>query len=180
MRVTILLSGAPGTGKSTVQRRAPAYFRPRLGETAAFGTDEVHTMFDPDWELPYSQQRADLVTDLCCTLAKQFFAADFRCVLIAGNALYSAETVQQYRQALTPISQLHHFTLDADLETIVTRVQQRGDLAVHPLAWLANWLTHIRIHYADWTQVIDTTQLSVEETLDEMYRRFSNPNPPKL
>lgn len=170
---TILLSGAPGTGKSTVQRRAPAYLGTRLGNTAAFGTDEIHAMFDPDWALPYSQARADLVTDLSCRLAKEFFAANFRCVMIAGNALYTAEAVQRYRAVLASVSQLHHFTLDAELATIVSRVRQRGDLSSHPPEWLADWLTHIRSNYADWTHVIDTTALTVEQILDEISRRVT-------
>ena len=178
--VTILLSGAPGTGKSTVQRRAPAYFRSRLGATAAFGTDEIHAMIDPDWMLPYEQRRADFITQTCCHLAQQFFAADFRCVLIAGNALYTAETVEQYRQALTPFSYLYHITLDADLATLVERVRQRGDLTAHPPTWLAEWLAHIRGHYADWTHVIDTTNLSVEETLDVIYAQLLDSNHPPV
>ncbi len=44
----MLLSGAPGTGKSTIQRHTPAYYRPLLGDTAAFGTDEVLSMIDPN------------------------------------------------------------------------------------------------------------------------------------
>lgn len=165
-RVTILLSGAPGTGKSAVQRRAPAYFRAQLGDTAAFGTDEIHAMIDPDWVLPYDQRRTDFITQLCCHLAQQFFAADFRGLLIAGNALYTTETVNLYQRALSPFSQLYHITLEADIATVVERVRQRGDLAAHPPGWLAEWLAHIRGHYADWTHVIDTSNLSIEQTLD--------------
>jgi len=169
MHVTILLSGAPGTGKTTVQSKAPAYFRPKLGNTAAFGTDEIYKMIDPEWTLPYDQGRADLVTAICCRVAKQFLEADFRCVLIAGNALYTAATVQLYRRELAPYSRFYHITLDADDATIVERVRRRGDLTAHPPAWLAEWLVHIRSHYADWTSVIDTTNLSVTETLDAIY-----------
>ncbi len=48
---TILVSGAPGTGKSTVRHLAPHYFRQRYGETAAFDTDEFYTFFDPAWTM---------------------------------------------------------------------------------------------------------------------------------
>lgn len=163
--VTILLSGAPGTGKSTLQHHAPAFFRPRLGETAGIGTDEVYQMFDPDWALPYSAERAQLVQQTCCQLALHFFAHHFRCVLIAGNALYTPTVVQAYWQALAPVSQVYHFTLEADHATVVARVQQRGDLDAHPPVWLAEWQAHIRTHYAPWTRVIDATRLTVEQTL---------------
>ncbi|MCB0063163.1 MAG: hypothetical protein KDE19_13660, partial [Caldilineaceae bacterium] len=99
-----------------------------------------------------------------------------RCVLIAGNALYTAETVEIYREALTPFSHLYHFTLDADLATVVERVRQRGDLTAHPPAWLSDWLTHIRGHYAGWTHVIDTTNLSVEEILNAIYAQLLDLN----
>src|SRR5262245_46100808 len=163
-QITILLSGAPGTGKSTVQRRAPAYFRARLGAAAALGTDEIYVLVDPDWS------KADetwhrIARDNCILLAKNFFKEGYKVVVLAGNALYTRPVVNLYLAELLPVSAVYHFTLDARLDTVVERVRARGDLAQHPPEWLAGWLNHVRAHYADWTQVIDTSELTPEATL---------------
>ena len=166
--ITILISGAPGTGKSLIQRRAPGYFRARLGATAVLGTDEIYTLVDPDGSMA-DEGWQQIARDNCILLAKSFFQQEFRLVVIAGNALYTQAIVNQYLAALLPISAVYHFTLDARLDVVVERVRARGDLDEHPPDWLAGWLDHIRAHYAHWTQVIDTSDLSVEQTLDAIY-----------
>jgi hypothetical protein len=76
--------------------------------------------------------------------------------------------------ALLPVSAIYHFTLDAQLDVIVERVRRRGDLGQHPPEWLAAWLDHIRAHYAEWTQVIDTSTLTPEETLDRIEQHITH------
>ena len=166
--ITILLSGAPGAGKSTIQRRAPGYFRTRLGATAALGTDEIYTLVDPDWSMA-DETWHQIARDNCILLAKSFFQHGFRLVVIAGNALYTRSNVNEYLAALLPISAIYHFTLDAHLDAVVERVRARGDLDTHSPDWLASWLDQIRSHYAHWTQLIDTSDLTVEQTLDTIY-----------
>jgi hypothetical protein len=154
-----------------VQRRAPGYFRARLGPTAALGTDEIYTIVDPDWSAA-DESWHRLARDNCILLTRNFFQRGFRLVVIAGNALYTKPIVNEYLAALLPISAVYHVTLDARLDVVVERVLARGDLDEHPPDWLARWLDHIRAHYADWTQVIDTSDLTPEETLDVMYARI--------
>ena len=169
--ITILLSGASGAGKSTIQRRAPGYFRARLGATAALGTDDIYTLVDPDWSMA-DETWQQVARDNCILLAKSFFQHDFRLVVIAGNALYTKPIVNQYLAELLPVCAVYHFTLDARLDVVVERVRARGDLGQHPPDWLASWLDHIRAHYAHWTQVIDTSDLTVEGTLDLICRQI--------
>lgn len=152
-----------------MQRLAPAYFRQQGSAVAAMGTDEIYTMIDPDWVLPYAEERATLIAQSCLLLARHFLAAGFDCVLIAGNALYTPSAVQTYVLGLQAVSHVYHFTLEAEHATVVARVQQRGELAAHPPAWLAEWLAHIRAYYAPWTQIIDTTGLTGEQVLAMIY-----------
>lgn len=65
-------------------------------------------------------------------------------------------------------------TLDAQLDVVTARIQERGDLDIHPPEWLAAYLDHIRSHYADWTRVIDTSRLTPEETLEVIARHIAN------
>src|SRR5207249_4353076 len=148
--VTILLSGAAGTGKSAIQRLTPSYFRERLGEAAAMGTDEIYTIVDPDWSQA-DEYWKQIARDNCILLARNLFSHGMRVVLIGGNDLYTEPVVNQFVAALLPVSAVFHFTLDAELEVVVQRVRQRGDLAVHTIEWLGGWLEHIRAHYDSWT-----------------------------
>ncbi len=168
--MTILLSGAPGTGKSAVQRLAPGYFRDRFGEAASIGTDEIYTIVDPDWSQT-NEHWKEIARDNCILLVRNLFLHGIRVVLIGGNDLYTQLVVNQFLAALLPTSAVFHFTLDAQLEVVVQRVGQRGDLPSHPAEWLAGWLDHIRTHYAAWTQVIDTSYLTPEETLEIIHRK---------
>ena len=166
--ITILVSGAPGTGKSTVQALAPYYFRERLGEAAALGTDEFYQIFDPRWSS--SDRRLwQLAVGSCLAVASHLFQQGVQVVLIASNGLYLKEDVEPVLAGLQPISAVYHFTLDAQLDVVVERIRKRGDLAQHPPEWLAAWLDHIRPHYAEWTRVIDTSTLTPEQALERIY-----------
>jgi hypothetical protein len=94
-----------------------------------------------------------------------------RMVMIGGNDLYTESVVNQFLSALVPVSAVFHFTLDAQLQVLVQRVGHRVDLPDHPAEWLAGWLDHIRAHYASWTQIIDTSYQTPEETLDIIYQK---------
>jgi broad-specificity NMP kinase len=169
--ITILLSGAPGTGKSTVQARAPYFFRARLGESAAIGTDELYTIFDPRWTND-NRHWWKLALGSCACVTRYLFQQGLHVVLIASNGLYTSEDVNAVLTELLPVSAVYHITLDVSLDVVVDRVRQRGDLAEHPPEWLAAWLDHIRPYYAEWTQVIDTSNLTPDETLEQIYQHI--------
>jgi hypothetical protein len=132
----------------------------------------IYTMIDPDWALPYDEERAALIAQSCILLARNFLTAGFNYALIASNALHTRNAVQMYLRGLQSVSQIYHFTLEADHATVVERVEQRGDLAVHSPVWLAEWLAHIRSHCEPWTQIIDTTGLTGEQVLEMIYTRI--------
>jgi hypothetical protein len=135
--VCILVSGAPGTGKATIQRLAPAFFRTHVGESAAFGTDEIYRIVDPDWSQNSGRLR-DLCKSNCIQLALNLFRNNVRAVLIAGNALYDWRDVNDYVQALRPVSSVYHFTLTAPVADVYERVKRRGDADMHPQRWLGD------------------------------------------
>lgn len=171
--MTILISGAPGTGKSSVLSRAPYFFRARFGETAALSVDEFYRMFDPQWTTN-NRDWWKLAMANCLALAVTMFQAGVQVVVIEGNGLYTKEAVNQVLQSLLPLSVVYHVTLDAQLEVLTARVRERGDLAMHPADWLSAWLDHIRSLYDDWTQVIDTSALTPEETLEAIAQHIAN------
>ena len=146
--ITIILSGAPGTGKSTVQARAPYYFRDRLSEAAAIGTDEFYTIFDPRWTTN-DRRWWQIAVGSCICVTKYLFQQGVRVVLIGSNGLYTREDVDQVLAELLSVSAVYHITLDAHLDVVVERVRKRGDLGEHPPEWLAAWLDHIRAYYAE-------------------------------
>jgi broad-specificity NMP kinase len=169
--ITILLSGAPGTGKSTVQALAPYFFRARLGEAAAIGTDEFYTIFDPRWTTN-NRHWWRIAIGSCLCVTNYLFKQGVQVVLIASNGLYTREDVNIVLAELQPLSAVYHITLDAQLDVVVERVRKRGDLGEHPPEWLAAWLDHIRPYYAEWTLLIDTSTLTSEQTLERIYQHI--------
>lgn len=89
--------------------------------------------------------------------------------MISSNGLYTPEAVNQALAVLGHQSTVYHVTLDAPLETVVARVEQRGDLQEHPVEWLAAWQSHIRRYYADWTYLLDSAKLAPEELLEAIH-----------
>src|SRR5262245_60652680 len=116
--ITILLSGAPGTGKSTVQARAPYFFRARLGEAAALGTDQFYTLFDPRWTND-NRHWWKLALGSCACVTRYLFQQGVGVVLIASNGLYTSPDINTVLVELLPVSAVYHITLDAQLDTVV-------------------------------------------------------------
>ena len=82
--ITILISGTPGSGKSTVQSHAPYFFRAHWGETAAMSVDAFYQMFDPHWTTN-NRDWWKLAMANCLALAVNLFHAGVQVVVIEGN-----------------------------------------------------------------------------------------------
>lgn len=165
---TIIISGAPGTGKSAIRRHAPYFFRQYYGAAAALDTDEYYPLFDPQWTTN-NRDWWKIATDTSLYVADYLLRCGVVIVAISSNGLYTPEAVNHVLAVLGKQSTIYHVTLDAPLATLIARVEQRGDLAEHPADWLAAWQTHIRSYYAAWTYVLDNGNLSLEETLEAIH-----------
>ena len=169
--IAILISGAPGTGKSTLLTHAPYFFRAHIGETAGLSYDEFYRLFDPLWSTNNREWWRQAV-ELCLGVAASLLRDHVQVLLIESNGLYTKEDVNTALRVLLPLSSVYHITLDADLDVATARIAQRGDLNLHPPDWVGSWLEHIRSYYEDWTTVIDTSHLTPEQTLEQMYERI--------
>ncbi len=84
--ITILVSGAPGTGNRRCRRSLPTTLRERLGEAAALGTNEFYQLFDPRWTS--SDRRLwQLAVGSSLAVACYLFQQGVQVVLIASNGL---------------------------------------------------------------------------------------------
>lgn len=60
-RRTILLSGACGSGKTSIAQLGYRRLAASWGPTATLDTDTLYLMVDPHWALPYDERRNALV-----------------------------------------------------------------------------------------------------------------------
>lgn len=168
MPSTVLLSGACGSGKSTILTLGYKALDSCWGPTASFDTDSLLMMVDPHWELPYDESRVRLMLDQCALLAESFFAGGLERVLIGGNALHTPAEINPLVERLLEMGDVFHVTLDPSLDEIVRRVRQRGgDKTPEWLAVHVNWMRSL---YANWTWRIDNSRLTPIETLYEIAR----------
>jgi hypothetical protein len=169
--MTILLSGACGSGKSTLMTLGYRAFAAHWGATACIDTDTVLMMVDPRWELAHEERRLDLAGYQCWQLANSFLAGGFQSVVIVGNGLHTPEEgLNDLVSFLLTVSDVHHVTLDPSLEEIQRRVAERG--SDHTAEWLEEHVEWMSARYRDWSCRIDTTTLSPQATLAELAKRI--------
>ena len=163
---TILLSGACGSGKTSIARLGYRRLAAAWGPTATLDTDTLYTMVDPHWDLPYEERRNGLVPEQVGLLAGSFLDAGFSTMLVVGNALHGPEDLDLFLPALLSRGAVYHVTIDPSLDEIVRRVAARG--ADKTPEWLATHVAWMRERYGPWTCRIDNTSLSPAETVDRI------------
>ncbi|MEX1009266.1 MAG: AAA family ATPase [Acidimicrobiia bacterium] len=169
MARTILLSGACGSGKSTLMNLGYRALERHLGPTAVIDTDTVLMMVDPRWELSHEERRLDLAGYQCFLLARSFLDAGFQCVIIGGNGLHTPDEINDLIALLLDVGDVFHVTLDPALTEIQSRVANRG--GDQTPEWLADHVQWMRARYRSWTCCIDNTELSPEATIAQVAER---------
>jgi hypothetical protein len=167
---TILLTGAMGTGKSTLLALSATTRAAHLGKTAAIDADLVSMMVDPTFELPDEERHLDLSGYQCWLLAQSFLRAGFEPVLIGSNGFHTPEEgLNDMIAFLLTAGDVHHVTLDPSLDEIQRRMARRGsDLDRDSIAAHVAWM---RGRQRAWTCRIDNTAMSPEATLAEIAAR---------
>jgi hypothetical protein len=173
-RKTVLLSGACGAGKTTAMRLIRRHFLPTLGETAVIDVDQVYTMVDPDYSIPFPEAESywSLARRQCALLAHAYLSGGFGLVVIGGNSLYQKDRLNEILGALLAVSAVYHLTLDPDPEVIQRRIQARRsplDAQKTP-EWIDQHVRYMRAYYEPWTARIDNSALSPEETVQAIQR----------
>jgi chloramphenicol 3-O-phosphotransferase len=169
MGKSILLSGACGSGKSTLMALGYRALEVHWGPTATIDTDTILMMVDPRWELPHEERRYELAGYQCWLLARSFLTAGFGCVIIGGNGLHTPEEINGLVTLLLRLGEVYHVTLDPSLSEVQRRVAERG--GDHTPEWVAGHVEWMRARYRPWTCRIDNTSLSPEAALAEIAER---------
>lgn len=169
MSRSILLSGACGSGKSTMMALGYRAREVHCGPTATIDTDTILMMVDPRWELAHEERWYELAGYQCWLLARSFLTAGFDCVIIGGNGLHSPEEINELVTLLLGLGEVYHVTLDPSLSEIQRRVANRG--GDHTPEWLAGHVEWMRARYRSWTCRIDNTSLSPQAVLAEIVER---------
>lgn len=165
----ILLSGACGSGKTSVLQAGHVRLAATFGRIAGLDTDWLYMFVDPKWELPYERWRTELALRQCGLLATSFFDAGFDTVIIAGNALHTPKELDVLLVEILERADVFHVTLDPSLDTITARVAARGGDKTPE--WLRTHVSWMREKYEAWTALVDNSDLTVDGTISEIARR---------
>jgi hypothetical protein len=157
MGKSILLSGACGSGKSTLMTLGYRALEAHLGPTATIDTDTILMMVDPRWELAHEKRRLELAGYQCGLLAESFLTTGFACVIIGGNGLHTPAEINDLVAFLLRLGEVYHVTLDPSLAETQRRVAARGGDKTPE--WLAAHVEWMRARYRPWTCRIDNTLL---------------------
>jgi hypothetical protein len=171
MGKSILLSGACGSGKSTLMTLGYRALEAHLGPTATIDTDTILMMVDPRWELAHEKRRLELAGYQCGLLAESFLTTGFACVIIGGNGLHTPAEINDLVAFLLRLGEVYHVTLDPSLAETQRRVAARGGDKTPE--WLAAHVEWMRARYRPWTCRIDNTLLDPEAALAEIAQRVS-------
>jgi predicted ABC-type ATPase len=172
MAKTILLTGAMGSGKSTVLSLGYRALEAHWGPSATIDIDTIQRMVDPRQELGDDRRLLELAGWQTWLLAKSFLTNGFECVVIGSNGLHTPEEgLNDMVGFLLSVGEVYHVTLDPSVEEIQRRVAKRGgmDISADSLAEHVEWM---RARYRDWTCRIDNTSMAPEETLTEIAQRI--------
>jgi hypothetical protein len=169
--ICLLVSGGPGTGKSTIALHSTYFFRQHIGESAALSMDEFYRMFDPHWSSSNSKWWR-MAWEHCLASTKWLLRNGIMVVTIEGNGFYAKEPVSDFVKTVSSMAIVYHVTLDASLEITTDRLRRRGDLAAHPPDFVSGWLALIRQHRYSWSYVVDTSTRTIEETLAEILKHI--------
>ncbi len=162
---TVFLSGAAGSGKTTVLRLSHDVKLSVWGRTAAIDTDQLFLMVDPHWDLPYDDARTALVLRQAAQLAESFFGADYENVVIAGNAIHDAIDLNPVIPDLLRLGRVFHLTLDPSEEAVLARTADDPDRSP---AHLLNELHGQRAKRSPWSALVDNSTLTPLETLQKI------------
>src|ERR671916_1615120 len=108
MGKSILLSGACGSGKSTLMALGYRALEVHSGPTATIDTDTILMMVDPRWELAHKERRYELAGYQCWLPARSFLTAGFGCVIIGGNGLHTPEEINGLVTLLLSLGEVYH------------------------------------------------------------------------
>jgi len=168
---TILLSGAVGSGKSTIMRLGYRALSAHWGPTATIDTDTIVMMVDPTWELSDEERDYELAGWQIWLLARSFLSRGFECVLIGGNAPHTPDrALNDLIGRLLGVGDVYHVTLDPSPAQTQRRVAQRGG-GPRP-EWVTEHVGRLRATYQDWTCRVDNSRLSPLETVAEIAARI--------
>lgn len=166
-KIVLLLSGAPGTGKTTVKRNVKHSLTQLFGKTAVLSTDDIFNIMDPHWESRDKEQMiiSTNARKICSVITNKLFDLGYQFVLMEGNALFQRNWVEEILEELTPDCDVYHITLHATIDVVDNRVNKRGD-GNKDRVWLSSWLAHIEKFFESWTYVIDTSTMTEEGMMD--------------
>ncbi|ARK29745.1 AAA family ATPase [Halalkalibacter krulwichiae] len=171
MKTVVLISGPSGSGKSTMRRILKQTLGHRFNDRiAGVEVDDIYRFIDPRFNAKNYLEIWQMARESTGHLARGMLLTKIDAVFIFGNTLFSDESVEDVLKniKLDEEVKFYHVTLAPTRDTVASRLKKRQHSVPD---WLDDHLAERQPYITTkWTNVIDNSQITPEETLKAIYK----------
>ncbi len=171
MKTVVFISGPSGSGKSTMRKilkqTLGSHFNNRI---AGVEVDDIYRFIDPHFNAKNHLEIWRMARESTGHLANGMLKSEIDSVFIFGNTIFSDEQLQDVMKNIHSEHEIKYFhmTLSPNLEALQERLKKRQKTVPD---WLGSHLAERQpFLHAKWTNVIDNTTKTPEETLEKIYK----------
>ncbi|GAE33088.1 AAA family ATPase [Halalkalibacter akibai] len=169
MKTVVFVSAPSGAGKSTMRKVVPKVLENHFQNgIAGIEIDDIYRFLDPEFKAKHHLEVWKAARESTGHLANGLLKGNIDVVFIFGNTIFSEEQVKDVRKNIESMNvAFYHITLAPTRDTLAKRLVKRQSTVPD---WLDSHLAERQPYVeANWTNVIDNSNLTPEETVQAIY-----------
>lgn len=175
MKTVVFVSGPSGAGKSTMRKVIlNTSGHPNYKHIAGVEIDDIYRFLDPEFRAADYSEVWKVARESTGHLVKGMLKGSVEVVFIFGNTIFSKEQVEEIQKHILLPQKItyYHITLTPSRDTLNERLVKRESKVPD---WFGYQLSERQPFLeAEWTNVIDNSKQTPEETVAAIYEVLEN------